>query len=82
MQGPTGGTPFAEAGMRILFFSLGVLVALYAVLGLYVYVRITVNDGWVGWPGSAAILVPFVIEALVSFSLFYAAHRWSKTKSN
>jgi hypothetical protein len=67
--------------MRVLFFTLGVLVALYAVVQLYVYVRITVNDGWVGWPGSAAILVPFVIEALVSFSLFYAARRWSKARA-
>jgi hypothetical protein len=68
--------------MRILFFTLGVLVALYAAVALYVFIRFTVNEGWLGWGGSAVLLAPFVIEALVSFSLFYAAHRWSKAKSN
>jgi hypothetical protein len=68
--------------MRILFITLGILVALYAVLQLYVYFRISFEEGWLGWGLSAVILVPFLIAALTSFSLIYAARRWSKTKSN
>jgi hypothetical protein len=61
--------------MRILFFSLGVLVALYVVLVLHANVREIANHGWLGWPEAVGTLVHVLIAALASFSLFYAAHR-------
>jgi hypothetical protein len=65
--------------MPILFFVLGVLVALYDALLVYVYIR-DFHRSWNDWLETVVTLVSVLIVALISFSLFYAAHGWSKTK--
>jgi hypothetical protein len=65
--------------MPVLFFCLGVLAALYDALLVYVYIR-DFNRGLLDWLDAVVTLVSVLVVALISFSLFYAADRWSKTK--